>query len=263
MGEKHYRPIIKDGDHLVQSKKNSNRVIGQTRNAENKNPDIIEWEEVEDTDYEYELAKIAHEERMAEVRSRQSTADVITSVLNLIDTTVTFFAENPEVLEAAVNLGKKAKNGIADVKNKLTLAAQDGKKQKKNRENVKNVVFAPEITDAKIAAQISTEVISDAMKTSQSERENISVEEARELILGILMDYISMKKKLNRLTNANIDNIKRQELDVGEVIAQLDSLIKKYPALMDDSTTENIAALLRMNSDIQENKKIKEVLKID
>ena len=98
---------------------------------------------------------------------------------------------------------------------------------------------------------------------TQSERENISVEEARELILGILMDYISMKKKLNRLTNANIDNIKRQELDVGEVIAQLDSLIKKYPALMDDSTTENIAALLRMNSDIQENKKIKEVLKID
>ena len=56
MSEKHYRPIIKDGDHLVQSKKNSNRVIGQTRNAENKNPDIIEWEEVEDTDYEYELA---------------------------------------------------------------------------------------------------------------------------------------------------------------------------------------------------------------
>ena len=54
-----------------------------------------------------------------------------------------------------------------------------------------------------------------------------------------------------------------QELDVGEVIAQLDSLIKKYPALMDDSTTENIAALLKMNSDIQENKKIKEVLKID
>lgn len=43
----------------------------------------------------------------------------------------------------------------------------------------------------------------------------------------------------------------------------MDSLIKKYPALMDDSTTENIAALLRMNSDIQENKKIKEALKID
>lgn len=263
MSEKHYRPIIKDGDHLVQSKKNSNRVIGQTRNAENKNPDIIEWEEVEDTDYEYELAKMAHEERMAEVHSRQSTADAITSVLNLINTTVTFLAENPEVLEVAVNLGKKAKNGIAGVKNKLILAVQDGKKQKKNRENIKNAASVPEFTDTKIAAPISTDAILDAMETSQSERENISVDEARELILGILMDYISMKKKLNRLTNANIDNIKRQELDVGEVIAQLDSLIKEYPALMDDSTTENIAALLRMNSDSQENKKIKEVLRID
>lgn len=83
------------------------------------------------------------------------------------------------------------------------------------------------------------------------------------MILGILMDYISMKKKLNRLTNVDIDDIKRQELDVGEVIAQLDSLIKEYPALMDDSTMENIAALIKMNSDSQENKKIKDVLKID
>lgn len=61
---------------------------------------------------------MAHAERMAEVQSRQSTSDAITSVLNLINTTVTFLAENPEVLEAAVKLGKKAKNGIAGMKNK-------------------------------------------------------------------------------------------------------------------------------------------------
>ncbi len=34
---------------------------------------------------------------------------------------------------------------------------------------------------------------------------------------------------------------------MGEVIALLDSLIKEYPALMDDSTTKNIAALLRID----------------
>lgn len=76
-------------------------------------------------------------------------------------------------------------------------------------------------------------------------------------------NMFGMKKKLNRLSNANIENIKRQELDVSDVIAQLDSLIKGYPALMNDSTTENIMALLRMNSDKQENEIIKEVLKID
>lgn len=262
MSEKHYRPIIKDGDHLVQSKKNSNRVIGQTRDAENKNPDIIEWEEIEDVGYEYELERMAHEERMAEVQKSQSTAETITSVLNLIDTTVTFLAENPEVLRAAIDLGRKAKDGISNAKNKLVLAVRDGKQQK-NEKAIKEKAPKTKIMDTVIAPQISTEVVPDNMDMSQIERENISVEEARELILGILMDYISLKKKLNRLSNANIDNIKRQELDVSNVIAQLDSLIKQYPALMDDNTTENIMALLRMNSNKQENEVIKEVLKID
>ena len=53
-------------------------------------------------------------------------------------------------------------------------------KNLKNRENIKTAVSAPELTDTKIAGPISTEVISEAMETSQSERENISVEEARE-----------------------------------------------------------------------------------
>ena len=156
MSEKHYRPIIKDGDHLVQSKKNSNRVIGQTRDAESKNPDIIEWEEIEDVGYEYELERMAHEERMAEVQKSQSTAETITSVLNLIDTTVTFLAENPEVLRAAIDLGSKAKDGISNAKNKLVLAVRDGKQQK-NKKAIKEKAPETKIMDTVIAPQISTE----------------------------------------------------------------------------------------------------------
>lgn len=166
MSEKHYRPIIKDGDHLVQSKKNSNRVIGQTRDAENKNPDIIEWEEIEDVDYEYELERMAHEERMAEVQKSQSTAEAITSVLNLIDTTVTFLAENPEVLRAAIDLGRKAKNGISNAKNKLVLAVRDGKQQN-NKKAIKEKVPETKIMDTVIASQISTEVVPDDMDMSR------------------------------------------------------------------------------------------------
>lgn len=50
---------------------------------------------------------------------------------------------------------------------------------------------------------------------------------------------------------------------MNDVIAQLDSLIKEYPALMDENTTENISALLKMNARLQENAKIKEALGID
>ena len=63
MSEKLYRPIIKEGDHLVRSSKNPERVRGQSRDSNNKNPDIIEWEEVEvekspsREELEYELQK--------------------------------------------------------------------------------------------------------------------------------------------------------------------------------------------------------------
>ena len=58
MREKLYKPIIKDGDHILHSKENPNRVRGLTRDKNNKNPSIIEWEEVDLGDYvngEYNL----------------------------------------------------------------------------------------------------------------------------------------------------------------------------------------------------------------
>lgn len=259
MGEILYRPINDENErHLVQSRENPGRFRGQTRDKDNKNPDIIEWEPVEVPDYEYELEKMVHDERMAEIRARQSAADTVTSILNLIDTVVTFVGEHPEVVASTVSA---AQQGITNVKNKLVTVAKDGKENTKGL--VKKVLHKPKTSDTQIAAEARNEIIKEVSETSQVERENMSVEEARELILEILLDYISMKKKLNRLSNANIQNVELRELDVDGVIAQLDSLIKEYPALMDESTTENISALLKMNSGWQENAKIKEALRID
>lgn len=47
MGEKVYRPIIKEGDHLVKSKENEGRVRGVSQDSNNKTTDIIDWEEIE------------------------------------------------------------------------------------------------------------------------------------------------------------------------------------------------------------------------
>ena len=46
MGEKLYRPILDDGEELLHSKDNPERVRGLTRD-ENNNPGINEWEEVD------------------------------------------------------------------------------------------------------------------------------------------------------------------------------------------------------------------------
>lgn len=262
MSETLYRLINDDNErHLVPSRENPDRFRGQTRDKDNKNPRFNELEPVVVPDYEYELEKLAHDEKMAEIQARQSAADIVTSIFNLIDTVVTFVGEYPEVVVATVQAGKKAKQGIVNVKNKLASVVSDGKK--KAKEPVKKIAHKPKTSDIQIAEKARNEVIEEVSETSQVERENMSVEEADELILEILLDYISMKKKLNRLSNANIKHIERQELNVDDVIAQLDSLIKEYPALMDESTIENISALLKMNAGLQENTKIKEILNLN
>ncbi len=67
MGEKYYKPILKDGDHLVRSSKNPSRVRGQSRDADNKNPDIVEWEEVEIEDNTSDYEPIPYEERQVQL----------------------------------------------------------------------------------------------------------------------------------------------------------------------------------------------------
>ncbi|MDE5950117.1 MAG: hypothetical protein K2H12_00860 [Acetatifactor sp.] len=140
-----------------------------------------------EVDYKYELERMAHEERMAEVQKSQSTAEAITSGLDFINTILTFFVENPEVLNAAIDFGRKAKNGISSAKNKLVLAVRNGKQQK-NKKVIKETVPETKIMDTVIVSQISTETVPDDMDMSQIEMENISFEKSRELILGILMD---------------------------------------------------------------------------
>ena len=85
LGEKLYRPIVEDGDHLVKSKKNKNRVRGVSQDSNNKTTNIVEWEEVEieelDNDYyEPQKEELTPEQQMiVEVLAEVMTNLVITS----------------------------------------------------------------------------------------------------------------------------------------------------------------------------------------
>lgn len=51
MGEKLYRAKLKPGQHLVSSKENPNLKRGTSRDANNRNPDIPEFEEVDSDEF--------------------------------------------------------------------------------------------------------------------------------------------------------------------------------------------------------------------
>lgn len=61
--EKYYRPILDEDEHLLDSTKTQGRVRGLSRDSNNENPDIPEWEEVEiddDSDSDFgDYARVA------------------------------------------------------------------------------------------------------------------------------------------------------------------------------------------------------------
>lgn len=78
MGEKVYRPILKEGDHLVRSKDNEGRVRGVSQDDNNKTTDIVEWEEVEidEPQYEYPIEQY-EQERVELTPEQQQLAQVV------------------------------------------------------------------------------------------------------------------------------------------------------------------------------------------
>ena len=91
----------------------------------------------------------------------------------------------------------------------------------------------------------------------------MSIEEARSLVIDILANYISMKRNIDRLSKAKINEINMPQLDMNQVLSYMDTIVEKYPALMDKQTSISVLDILNSNNNRAENKKILEVLKIE
>lgn len=82
MGEKLYRPITKDGHHLIHSTENPSRVRGLSRDENNQNQDIPEWEEVDTDDLKEKLN--TDEENEKQVREETTLTEEIVKIVVLI-----------------------------------------------------------------------------------------------------------------------------------------------------------------------------------
>ena len=213
---------------------------------------LEESESKESREYlERKLMILAQEEKQAEIEERQSTFDTINNVMDTINNVLKFIEEHPEIIEGVIRASKKAKVISTKGRDKFIALVHREKQELPNLE-VSNI-------SEKNIVDTSEKCISE---NNYQKKEYISLEEARELAIGILLDYINMKKKIDRLSNADFDRAEMPKLDVNQVTLDLNLLIEKYPALMDDKTSSSVLSLLRLNTDKVENDKIKEILKI-
>lgn len=83
MGDKVYKPIVKEGDHLLRSKDNPNHVRGLTRDSENKNPDIIEWEEYDLDDLQSSAPSLQPEYQLTP-EQQQAAEEISEAVVRLV-----------------------------------------------------------------------------------------------------------------------------------------------------------------------------------
>lgn len=206
---------------------------------------LEESESKESREYlERKLMILAQEEKQAEIEERQSTFDTINNVMDTINNVLKFIEEHPEIIEGVIRASKKAKVIATKGRDKFIALVHREKQELPNLE-VSNI-------SEKNIVDTSEKCISE---NNYQKKEYISLEEARELAIGILLDYINMKKKIDRLSNADFDRAEMPKLDVNQVTLDLNLLIEKYPALMDDKTSSSVLSLLRLNTDKQDERK--------
>lgn len=261
MGEDLYRPVIKEGHHLVKSKSNPNRVRGQSRDSENKNPDIIEWEPVEERETREELLlEIEKDLQESELQKQRN----ISAGLEVTDSFLRLMSENPEAIRDAYSLAKTAIHFVANEGKKLAGGSKKllRKLRKSKLIGVKGVSqYSTDISKRNQVENTCTELYDGVMKDEKLE--DMSIEDARALVIDTLGHYINMRKNIDRLSKAKINDSKVTVLDMNQVITLMDAIIIRYPALMDEETSDSILNILSSNANLEENRKFKEVLRIN
>lgn len=212
MGEKVYKPIIDDGDHLLRSTDNPNRFRGLTRDENNKNPDIIEWEEYDLDDLTNNDSMPSCEEHDVQLTpEQQKLAEQIGIALGVaIVTGAGLLAEKYVVPWLKNTVAPKIKESVNVVKDRI-----QGKKADKTHEQTTNVAVQENST-----ADVS-EQIDRAFEQFYFEMEE---EEAKLHMMRLVYHMLGMANEIRIISNARI----RKECQTDELCIEKQKEAEKF-----------------------------------
>lgn len=264
--EKYYKPILKPGSHLVQSRENPERVRGLSRDAQNKNPDIVEWEEVPapqkvksqqpertggKTAANKPSAHSANNSSHSEKRSSSSTTRYEPTVREQVSTAVRQEVQDtvvneivPMIAEALVSAlmsgtkyiarnvvapwwRGKAKPWIKTEAKKVPQRIKEKREQKKARKEAGTVL--EEIASSQSVAPLQLE---DAFEQIRFE---MDTEEARQHVVSAVYHYLCLSKEVLILSNARIRETFETEQEQIERQRQAERLLTSQVAGLLDS----------------------------
>lgn len=191
MGDKVYKPILNDDEHLLRSSENPNRVRGLSRDENNENPDIPEWEEVDIDELK---------DNSSNPTSDSGGDDVAIAML----------------VGAGIAIGIGASKAYPHVKKWVTGTVAPKAKHlwlkvrgKSNR--IESAQTNVSVREMDCESSKSTAL---SMDTAFNEyKENISSEEAQRELLEAFILYLASAQKVHRVANANVINIAGEIVD--------------------------------------------------
>lgn len=232
MGEKVYRPVLDDDEHLVRSTKNPNRYRGLSRDENNENPDIPEWEEID----------------LDDLPNNNSST---TSDVNWND--VAKFI-------AGIAIGIGVAKAYPYVEKWVTNTAVPSAKHLWHRMSSKSEIIADNTTNTSeiVASKDEFSTIAEqSLDTAfNSYKENMSSEEAqRELLEAFILHLVSIKK-FQRVANADVTNTAGNIIDEKNMIAALcnedflesvNAIIRNNPTLLNEQQLHALSEILGYN----------------
>ncbi|MBQ6967334.1 MAG: hypothetical protein IJP84_05475 [Lachnospiraceae bacterium] len=248
MGDKVYKPIVKKGDHLIRSKDNPGRVRGLTRDKNNQNPDIIEWEEYDLDDlrsdandpYPYEERSVQltpEQEEFAKQVGEALAKAIVAGGILLFREVISPWWKNtawPWVKEK----GNEIKNTVS------------GKKEPKSTTPAKMVIKKQPETDKRLA-----DVSMQIDKVFEQIYFEIDEEEAKAHMMRLIYHMLGVVNEIRIISNARIrkdceseelciERQKEAEKFLSEkVAASLDQLLSNEKLRLDLNTSRKLFSL--------------------
>ncbi|MDE6748604.1 MAG: hypothetical protein K2K21_06020 [Lachnospiraceae bacterium] len=203
---------------------------------------------------ESQLANYAHEEELARLQKEQSDIDLANNVLLIVNNILVFLEEHPEVAVKIAKGGKKAISTIKKQTNKM-FSSIKGINKKKSKKSSTKLQTVRDSALGKLKEIHQSESLDDY-------GEEMTLEQAQTEYIEIFKDFLRIRKRAERLANAHIVDANVKKFDLNHNLALMNSLVEKYPALLDDKIQFQIIEMLRA-SNAFENHAILSVLNID
>lgn len=204
---------------------------------------------------EYTLAQYAYQEEAEETHQDHSIIELADNILTLINHGIDFFKEHPETAAKLFNGGRKAVLTAKKQTDKI-ISSIKGTNSKKHS-SAPCTAIQP---SCRSAIKESKEI--NISETADRHGEEMTLEQAQAEYIEFFKDFLRTKKRAKRLANIHIIDADVQKLDMDQNLALMNSLVEKYPALLDEKIQFQVIEMLRA-SNTSENYAILSVLNID